>query len=163
MNYSEQLKDPRWQKKRLEILQRDDFTCQVCGDKESTLHVHHKCYTKGKKPWEYEAYSLITLCEECHKDEKETGFDEEGNQITTQREALIGILDGMFLQHEKLDLASTFYNIRNKYNPRYLIDMLHYLFTNEKLLSQLEKEFEKNMQPSTKKVLRRRCVLNKQR
>ena len=33
MNYSEQLKSPKWQKKRLEIMQRDKFTCQLCGDK----------------------------------------------------------------------------------------------------------------------------------
>ncbi len=26
--YASKLKDPRWQKKRLEILQRDDFACQ---------------------------------------------------------------------------------------------------------------------------------------
>lgn len=38
--YLEKLKDPRWQKRRLEIFQRDEFTCQVCFDTESTLHVH---------------------------------------------------------------------------------------------------------------------------
>lgn len=32
-DYSQKLLDPRWQRKRLEILQRDDFTCQVCSDK----------------------------------------------------------------------------------------------------------------------------------
>ena len=65
MNYSEQLKDPRWQKKRLEIMQRDSFKCASCGDEKSTLHVHHKNYVNGKAPWEY-GDSLITLCEKCH-------------------------------------------------------------------------------------------------
>ncbi len=30
MTYAEQLKDPRWQKRRLEILQRDEWRC-LCG------------------------------------------------------------------------------------------------------------------------------------
>lgn len=67
--YSELLRDPRWQKKRLEILQRDDWHCQRCGAKDQTLHVHHCYYGKGKKPWEYENTSLLTLCLDCHEDE----------------------------------------------------------------------------------------------
>ena len=66
-SYSELLKDPRWQKKRLLIMQRDKWTCQDCGWKESTLHVHHKYYIPDKKPWEYPNKALITLCEGCHK------------------------------------------------------------------------------------------------
>jgi hypothetical protein len=70
--YSELLKDPRWQRKRLEILQRDNWTCQWCGDKESTLHVHHKDYESGKAPWEYEDSWLMTVCEDCHQVEYES-------------------------------------------------------------------------------------------
>lgn len=66
MNYSEQLKSPMWQKKRLEIMQRDNFTCQDCGDTESQLQVHHKSYAYNKMAWEYENDNLITLCEDCH-------------------------------------------------------------------------------------------------
>jgi len=66
MNYSEKLKDPRWQKKRLEILERDNFTCKLCGDTKTTLHVHHKKYFKDKDPWDINNKYLITLCEHCH-------------------------------------------------------------------------------------------------
>ncbi len=65
--YGELLKDPRWQRKRLEILSRDEFTCLSCGDKESTLHVHHKHYRRGARPWEYDSAYLVTLCENCHE------------------------------------------------------------------------------------------------
>src|SRR5947209_524789 len=65
--YSERLKDPRWQRLRLEIMQRDDFACKHCGDKEHTLSVHHSYYRKGLQPWEYPAESLLTLCGECHE------------------------------------------------------------------------------------------------
>jgi CRISPR/Cas system-associated protein Cas10 (large subunit of type III CRISPR-Cas system) len=66
-SYVEKLKDPRWQKKRLGIMQRDDFKCQLCGDSSSTLHIHHKSYEKGKEPWDYDNNNLITYCEVCHK------------------------------------------------------------------------------------------------
>jgi len=67
LTYFDKLKDPRWQRKRLEIFKRDDFSCQECGTKESTLHVHHLKYVKGKEPWEYEGDELSTLCEDCHR------------------------------------------------------------------------------------------------
>lgn len=70
--YTELFKDPRWQKMRLKILERDEFHCQICGDGESTLHVHHRYYESGCKPWEYEESALVTLCEECHQSETES-------------------------------------------------------------------------------------------
>lgn len=66
MNYSEQLKHPKWQKKRLKILERDDFKCVICNDAETTLNIHHKKYN-GKKAWESKDEDLCTLCEDCHK------------------------------------------------------------------------------------------------
>ena len=66
MTYAERLKDPRWQKRRLEILQRDEWMCQSCADDKATLHVHHRRYISGRAPWEYEDSDLVTLCERCH-------------------------------------------------------------------------------------------------
>lgn len=68
MNYSEKLKDPRWQRKRLEILNRDGFKCLACGDAKSTLHVHHCYYVSKREPWEYPNESLLTFCAKRHKD-----------------------------------------------------------------------------------------------
>lgn len=64
--YAELLRSPLWQKKRLEIFERDNFTCQYCGNTESELQVHHKVYHEGLNPWEYSNHELITLCELCH-------------------------------------------------------------------------------------------------
>lgn len=64
--YWEKLKDPRWQQKRLEIMERDEFTCRHCSSKDKTLNVHHSYYRKGADPWDYESRLLITLCEDCH-------------------------------------------------------------------------------------------------
>jgi hypothetical protein len=68
--YSEKLQDPRWQKKRLEILERDNFTCQYCFDNTSMLSVHHLFYN-NKDPWESESCDLVTLCQKCHETEKD--------------------------------------------------------------------------------------------
>jgi len=73
--YWEKLKDPRWQRKRLEIMQRDDFTCSSCGNKEKHLNVHHKIYRKGAEPWEYDDDNFVTYCEVCHE-EIHNHFDE---------------------------------------------------------------------------------------
>lgn len=67
MTYGEQLKDPRWQKRRLEILQRDNWTCQECSDNKSTLHVHHRRYVRGQMAWQAADDDLVTLCEGCHE------------------------------------------------------------------------------------------------
>lgn len=66
--YADKYKNPKWQKKRLEILQRDEFSCRFCGDDKSMLHVHHIAY-KGEI-WEQDNELLITLCESCHTREE---------------------------------------------------------------------------------------------
>ena len=72
MTYADKLKDPRWQKKRLEILERDEWTCKRCMDSESTLHIHHLSYKREKDPWDYENDNFLTLCESCHEHEYST-------------------------------------------------------------------------------------------
>ncbi len=69
-SYAEKLKDPRWQKKRLEILNRDGWACVLCFNSKDQLHVHHLFYEKGKEPWEYNSGFLITLCSDCHKEDE---------------------------------------------------------------------------------------------
>lgn len=65
MNYQTKLTDPRWQRFRLQIFERDNWTCTNCGNTEQELHVHHEAY-KGE-PWEVPAEKAKTLCATCHK------------------------------------------------------------------------------------------------
>jgi hypothetical protein len=67
MTYAEKLKDPRWQKKRLEILNLFSFRCQRCECEYKTLHVHHKTYEYGNDPWDYKNNNFMCLCEDCHE------------------------------------------------------------------------------------------------
>jgi hypothetical protein len=64
--YSEKLRDPRWQKKRLEIMKRDKFKCRLCGDEKTELQIHHLKYTTNN-PADEDNKNLITLCSDCHE------------------------------------------------------------------------------------------------
>jgi len=66
MTYKEKLKDPRWQRKRLEILERDKWRCRACGERNQIMHVHHLSYSKSYSPWDCDNSELVTLCSECH-------------------------------------------------------------------------------------------------
>ena len=52
---------------RLSVYERDDFTCQECGQRGGKLNAHHI------KPWattpdlRFDTSNGVTLCEDCHK------------------------------------------------------------------------------------------------
>lgn len=78
--YQEQLRDRRWQIKKTEVLQRDNFTCQnpncKSGD-NSTIEVHHLDYIPSIPPWGYPNDMLTTLCHPCHQKEQERPREEK--------------------------------------------------------------------------------------
>lgn len=67
MKYSEKLLDPRWQKRRLQLLEKAEWTCSACGEEKETLHVHHGAYLKGFDPWDYPDEMLHVYCHDCHE------------------------------------------------------------------------------------------------
>jgi hypothetical protein len=81
MTYSEKLKDPRWQKLRLRVLEMADWKCQRCSCATKPLHVHHTAYGMGE-PWEIDTRFLKVLCEDCHGQEhsRELWLKREGLQ-----------------------------------------------------------------------------------
>lgn len=59
----------QWAKFRAEVLRLDGYACTLCGKKAADgakLHVHHKRYLPGHKPWEYPHNMCDTLCAGCH-------------------------------------------------------------------------------------------------
>lgn len=62
---------PDWKNMRATILQRDNFTCSLCGTPgtSQTLHIHHKTPFKSfVSPLEANTPgNLITLCPACHR------------------------------------------------------------------------------------------------
>ena len=69
-DYSKRLKDPRWQRKRLEVMERDNFTCRDTGATDEPLNVHHCWYAKGG-PWETPSEYMLTLTEGAHERRQE--------------------------------------------------------------------------------------------
>lgn len=99
-SYWELLRDPRWQRKRLEVMKRDGFCCRMCRDETKTLNVHHTYYERGLSPWEYPDGSLYTLCEPCHKQSQERmAFLQRaiGRVPLDRVNMLIGFADAMFM------------------------------------------------------------------
>lgn len=124
--YSEKLKDPRWQKLRLEIFQRDGFACRICGATDKTLNAHHSYYEKGVEGiWDYDHRSIVTLCEDCHSEEHEYLYQAKDSLI--QQACIMGfptsekmlklndILTAMFLGKTNEDSRAMFMSMVSAY------------------------------------------------
>lgn len=122
MKYSDKLKDPRWQKMRLEILNRDEFSCQRCGDSESTLHVHHLSYEKGKEPWDYVLENFMTLCQSCHDSEYEC-------RSKYEKELLDAIRIKGFAYDDVDRIATSFSKIPMAYPPEVTATIIEFALT----------------------------------
>lgn len=104
MDYKKKLLDPRWQKKRLEILDRDGWTCQLCDDSKTTLHIHHFRYSKNFNPWEVESEDLTTYCKHCHSLVDFTKYDTHSSYKVIKLEIAAGLfgLASFDLTYDKL-------------------------------------------------------------
>ena len=102
--YSEKLKDPRWQQKRLEVFQMESFQCRNCQSKTRTLHVHHHNYEKGKDPWDYDLSNFVSLCEVCHA---------EREKLLSKIKVYLGHLTNKGLSEVVADIASRTPSLRS--------------------------------------------------
>ena len=68
MAYKDDLKTGHWQKRKFEVVEKANWTCEDCGaGKEKQLQVHHTAYIADKKIWEHGDAFLMCLCDTCHK------------------------------------------------------------------------------------------------
>ncbi len=119
--YSTKLRDPRWQKVRLKIMERDGFACCKCGDGENMLSVHHRYYIWGRDPWDYTDDLLVTLCQSCHNEEH--SYEDGAND-------LIKILKSNgFFNSDIADLTVLFHNLKIQYPPNVFIAALDKRFS----------------------------------
>ena len=59
---------------RASIFARDDYICQVCGDRGGRLHAHHIKSYKHYPDLRYEVSNGQTLCVGCHKETNTYGW-----------------------------------------------------------------------------------------
>jgi hypothetical protein len=146
--YADKLKSPRWQKKRLEIMSRDKFTCKMCGDYETELHVHHKEYIDGNDPWDYPNSLLITLCSHCHYEVE--NLKEEGISDNIKIYKSNNWQNGsriMFVVHHNIcsmrifdnnDKHITGFNFSDKYEMKDIVKMFNKAINGKKLELKIE-------------------------
>lgn len=115
-SYLAKLRDPRWQKRRLHIFERDNFTCRFCGATDKTLHVHHTHYERGKGPWETSSYGLVTLCENCHEAENFEARRHLEEELVHAVRAVVPVQHLHLLVTAFLFAGATPSNIRNLLN-----------------------------------------------
>jgi hypothetical protein len=59
------LRDPRWQRRRFVIIERDHWRCRLCFNDKRQLDVHHIVYGR-ENPWDSPDCELVLLCDDCH-------------------------------------------------------------------------------------------------
>jgi hypothetical protein len=143
MSYYEKLKDPRWQKKRLEILNMYEFMCMVCQETEEELHVHHVYYEKGKDPWDYPDSALWCLCKSCH---------EEMQKQTTDLLKSISTMPGEFVPWGDFDSFLSIYSPRLDITKA-LINLINTISNSPLFNLRNKKVFKNYMKEFCKQVL----------
>lgn len=131
MKYSEKLKDPRWQKLRLEVFKRDEWMCQWCYNKDMTLNVHHLYYESQKEPWEYPLTALITLCDDCHVAERD-------DRPIAERKLLYALKKQGFFAKDVLEIAEGFRLIKyHYYAPEVTASIIKWILKSPDILNSL--------------------------
>jgi hypothetical protein len=99
-SYANKLRDVRWQKKRLDVLQGHGWQCDECCSSEVELQVHHYWYETGLNPWDYEERCYGVLCDKCHTQwhAAKLEFDKiMAGMLSTNMEQANGLLAGLSL------------------------------------------------------------------
>jgi hypothetical protein len=143
MNYKEQLKSPKWQKKRLDVLNLRGFKCENCANEEKQLHVHHRFYLKGRKAWEYDNDVLQVLCETCHENEHKKPKENENqseiiefiNSLNKENyTSFLEIIEYLKHNHNEIEaicsITSYEHMIEEKYIFNILLEILHDFHSN---------------------------------
>lgn len=60
-------KSEEWKNWREHVFQRDNYTCQLCGEKGLELHPHHILQKCDYPDLIFEVDNGITLCKDCHR------------------------------------------------------------------------------------------------
>ena len=115
-NYKEQYLNPQWQKKRLEILERASWRCELCKDKEKTLHVHHRAYISGNDVWDYPNEYLVCLCKDCH--------ESEGAYLKEHLPRIVELLKLSFFGENLEPFSWGLENIEVSISPQYVADRI---------------------------------------
>lgn len=84
-SYYDYLRSEEWQQKRLQVLVRDNFKCQLCGSGKN-VQAHHISYENLYT--EAELDDLVTLCKACHEKVHSTDLERKFEKQTNDMHKL---------------------------------------------------------------------------
>lgn len=132
--YKAQYDDPRWQKRRLDILNLRGWKCEHCESEVKTLNVHHAYYVPQREVWRYPNWALKCLCNECHK-----SVHEENPGVTPWEHVFSELFKGCdpSEQDDVIDLAFELSRWNVTFNAK-MGALLSFIHCERKILQQKE-------------------------
>lgn len=83
-------KSPLWRRVRVQILERDGYTCKTCGKHGGRLECHHRRPIEDGGDW-FDPDNLETICRTCHIQEAKDR-NRRSRKIDPRRNALKGLV-----------------------------------------------------------------------
>lgn len=98
------------------VLSRDNYTCQICGEKDSKLEVHHIQFRS--KGGSNRMDNLVTLCCDCHKQIHSGGIVFDKKIKSFKHASHMNIMRSRLVEELRLEFGNVFetFGYLTKYN-----------------------------------------------
>ena len=98
------------------VLNRDNYTCQICGEKDTRLEVHHIQFRS--KGGSNRMDNLVTLCRDCHKQIHSGGLVFDKKIKSFKHASHINIMRSRLVEELRLEFGNVFetFGYLTKYN-----------------------------------------------
>lgn len=98
------------------VLNRDNYTCQICGEKDTRLEVHHIQFRS--KGGSNRMDNLVTLCRDCHKQIHSGGLLFDKKIKSFKHASHMNIMRSRLVEELRLEFGNVFetFGYLTKYN-----------------------------------------------
>lgn len=98
------------------VLNRDNYTCQICGEKDTRLEVHHIQFRS--KGGSNRMDNLVTLCRDCHKQIHSGGLVFDKKIKSFKHASHMNIMRSRLIEELRLEFGNVFetFGYLTKYN-----------------------------------------------
>lgn len=98
------------------VLNRDNYTCQICGEKDTRLEIHHIQFRS--KGGSNRMDNLVTLCRDCHKQIHSGGLVFDKKIKSFKHASHMNIMRSRLVEELRLEFGNVFetFGYLTKYN-----------------------------------------------
>lgn len=98
------------------VLNRDNYTCQICGEKDTRLEIHHIQFRS--KGGSNRMDNLVTLCRDCHKQIHSNGLVFDKKIKSFKHASHMNIMRSRLVEELRLEFGNVFetFGYLTKYN-----------------------------------------------